>query len=432
VKKTIYSLLVLSIPASSFICLPGAMAEPAARTVLNSQLQSASSLEQVAVWPGKGMDIDFIATNEKIVKAWLDDPSKFSVDFDGCLSSSSGGAGGGQNQCGARVAHLRQINTPKIPGMTYAESTTLTLMTNGSQGLKRYKFEILAGKGKPKYSAVNIILDEPTFEHEDQHAKVEAVEKGLAVAASRQLVAPSLDKKVHEFIALVHSGQSIKGAADAAKIRLATILQLAKMGVEQSPALTENPIQAPENKPPAANPATITPAAVRNAVMPAPQAMQIEVDSLKKMNAELTMAVQNLKAELAKTQAAQARSTIEAKEPVSNVLGPSSDSAEGKLNSKSQLKLPSDISASPLQRLKGLSIPMKDGTSVPASVLLSAQEHVLTDRIMREKFGQFISVLTISGDVNEASAQSNLPLNDLQYILSKAQVQQAEISKVSK
>ncbi len=451
--KFLLNLVVLSttVTVSFFICASAAKAEPAARQILNTQLQSGATLEKIAVWPGKGMDLDFIATNERIIKAWLDDPTKFTLDFDGCLGSSSGGQNRG---CNARVAHLRQISTPKIPGFTYAASTTLTLMTDGSQGVKRYKFELLPGKGQAKYSAVNVLPDVPSLEIEGQQADVKSVEKGLAVAASRQLVSPSLEKKVHAFLAQVKNGQSIKGSADAANIKLATILQLAKLGVSDSsvradnstPKVKDSGAESPESKPKASESSGTPTAKLSSEISPktvsegVPQSTKLEIESLKKSNAELAKAVQDLKSELAKIQAQSIQTPSEAKKSISNVPAPTAGTmntlASGTVESNTLAVKTTEQATvlAPYQRLKGIPFPMKDGSTVPASELLNAQGHVLSDLPMRKKYGQFISELTRSGDIDKAVAESQLPLNDVQYILSKdqgAQVQPTEISKAS-
>ncbi|MEA5448268.1 hypothetical protein VB780_06800 [Leptolyngbya sp. CCNP1308] len=53
----------------------------------------------ITVWPGSGANLDFSRLGLRIYRAWLDDPSKLTIDFDAPLDAG-----------GAQVVHLRRIS----------------------------------------------------------------------------------------------------------------------------------------------------------------------------------------------------------------------------------------------------------------------------------------------------------------------------------
>lgn len=106
-----------------------------------------------------------IPTGEVVKKAWIDDPSRIVLSFDGNLCQSSGGS-----QCnneGATVIHLRQIKPIAFPDLPRSPGggTLLTLITEGgSAGRKIYQFKVVPVAGQPKYTVLSISPDvEQTF-----------------------------------------------------------------------------------------------------------------------------------------------------------------------------------------------------------------------------------------------------------------------------
>jgi len=133
-----------------------------ARTVSVEEAQGISgSVITLEVAPGYGLNINLIPTGEVVKKAWIDDPSRITLSFDGNLCQ-----GATDQQCnneGATVIHLRQIqpiafpNLPRSPG----GGTLLTLITEGSQGRKIYQFKVMPVAGAPKYTVLNVSSDIP-------------------------------------------------------------------------------------------------------------------------------------------------------------------------------------------------------------------------------------------------------------------------------
>ena len=129
------------------------------RTVFASEAMGTNgSIISLKVYPGYGLNINFIPTGEVIKKAWIDDPGRIALSFDGCLSSHSG-----QNctSSGATVVHLRQIKPINFPHLPSSPSggTLLTLIAEGTNGRKLYQFRILPASGEPEYTALTIRPD---------------------------------------------------------------------------------------------------------------------------------------------------------------------------------------------------------------------------------------------------------------------------------
>ena len=113
-------------------------------SVSNLQAQGQKQTLSVKVWPGYGLNVSFIATGEKIIKAWLDDPSHLAMDVDGSTYSS--------------VVHLRklkaELNSPLAASPDGA--TLLTVITESEQGRKLYQIRVVPAEGAPSYFAVNV------------------------------------------------------------------------------------------------------------------------------------------------------------------------------------------------------------------------------------------------------------------------------------
>ena len=156
--KRIAFLLSLSI---SFV--PYSVLALSARTVSIEEAQGISgSIITLEVAPGYGLNINLIPTGEIVKKAWIDDPSRITLSFDGNLCQG----GTEQQQCnneGATVIHLRQIQPIAFPSLPRSAGggTLLTLITEGSQGQKIYQFKVMPVSGMPKYTVLNVSTDSP-------------------------------------------------------------------------------------------------------------------------------------------------------------------------------------------------------------------------------------------------------------------------------
>ena len=80
------------ITASIFCFVPGTYAQ--------------TPITTIEVFPGHGTTLNFRGAGVTIRKAWIDDPSKVTLDFDdtACLNAESA------RPCNASVIHLRRIH----------------------------------------------------------------------------------------------------------------------------------------------------------------------------------------------------------------------------------------------------------------------------------------------------------------------------------
>jgi len=108
----------------------------------------------VKVWAGSGTNISFIPTGETIIRAWLDDPSMVTVDFDEplCAAEAQGCTSGSPS-----VVHLRLIEDVKVPNIPSANNSLLTVITETATGAQNlYSFRIERGAGEPEYHSLEI------------------------------------------------------------------------------------------------------------------------------------------------------------------------------------------------------------------------------------------------------------------------------------
>lgn len=129
-----------------------------ARTISTEQAQGITgSIITLEVAPGYGLNINLIPTGEVVKKAWIDDPSRIVLSFDGNLCQQVG-----DQECnneGATVIHLRQIKPIAFPDLPRSPGggTLLTLITEGSsEGRKIYQFKVVPVSGQPKYTVLSI------------------------------------------------------------------------------------------------------------------------------------------------------------------------------------------------------------------------------------------------------------------------------------
>ncbi len=154
--------LLLSI---SVTLVPFSALALSARTVSIEEAQGTrGSIITLEVAPGYGLNINLIPTGEIVKKAWIDDPSRITLSFDGNLCQ---GASSPDQQCnneGATVIHLRQIKPIQFPNLPRSSGggTLLTLITESSQGRKIYQFKIVPVSGQPKYTVLNVSSEDPS------------------------------------------------------------------------------------------------------------------------------------------------------------------------------------------------------------------------------------------------------------------------------
>lgn len=186
----------------------------------------------VALYRGQGVTLNFRPTGETVQRAWLDDPSRTTLDFDDANCSASDAA----NSCAASVIHLRRINRLDFPGLPTAEITGLTVLTN--QNL--YSFRLTFPEtGSPRYTVLNIEPDQevdnsPTLQQPQltQAEGIAAIEQGLEVARFKDLITEDdpLWHRTQDFLSLVREGASVQLASRQSGISQELIIRLIELG----------------------------------------------------------------------------------------------------------------------------------------------------------------------------------------------------------
>jgi hypothetical protein len=237
--KYLFGFSLLFFSASAPLVLPIQTATAGiVRQVQASQVSGEKATGQtVKVWAGHGVSISFYRTEEVIKKIWLDDPSKFVIDVDGCLE--------GLGRCskegtGAGLIHLRRIETVKIPGLPQATyGTHLTVITESGSTKKSYHFRIVPGTGKPEYSQLEIIGDSSN-DRELRQPKADYtaisdskyIAKGMQFALSKQWITSDtpLWERLTKLVELRSLGEELTIAASNAGVSMQVVEKLMRLG----------------------------------------------------------------------------------------------------------------------------------------------------------------------------------------------------------
>lgn len=184
-----------------------------------------TQLPQLSLHEGVGLNISFHQLGETIEHAWLDDPSRITLDFD-------------QSLPGAQYLHLRRINTIDFSSLPRTNKTLLTVITNGELGKKRYQFVLSYGTGTPQYVGVTLTPPVTTSVAPPPILALTwelQIRRGLNVALDRGLIAEDqgnqeVRDRVQDFLANRKAGLSPAQSARNAGVSLALIERLAQMG----------------------------------------------------------------------------------------------------------------------------------------------------------------------------------------------------------
>lgn len=218
-------LLSCGIIALSLIVPTATQATSPVKTITVEQARGRSSnLPIVLVWAGSGTNLNFISTGETIQRVWLDDPSRITLDFDAPLCQSREGRS--CSRASTSVIHLRRIHPLNLPGLPKADSTLLTVITEGVSGRQLYQFRVAYGSGSPQYSTVEIRANSSDF------VNLNHVEHGLRVAISRGFVTSNAQTvtRINQFLRLSRNGTEITTAARQSGISLKLVNKLAELG----------------------------------------------------------------------------------------------------------------------------------------------------------------------------------------------------------
>jgi hypothetical protein len=158
-------LLSFILPSIILLLLGRALANNVVlRSMFSCQAQGLGGVTpSIDIWYHQGTNLSFIQTGETIKKVWLNDPSQVTIDFDGPMCMQFGqernvNQGDCQNSA-AHVIQLRRIPKLKIPGLVNANSTLLTVVTEGQGKNKLYAFRVIYGEGNPEYNTLAIFAD---------------------------------------------------------------------------------------------------------------------------------------------------------------------------------------------------------------------------------------------------------------------------------
>ena len=155
-KRLAFLPLVLS------LLFPSSALALSARTIFAEQAQGTNGATvTLEVSPGYGLNINLIPTGEVVKKAWIDDPSRIALSFDGSLCQWRGERQQSCSNEGATVIHLRQIQPIQFQNLPRSRSggTLLTLIAEGASGRKLYQFRVVPASGEPKYTALIVKPD---------------------------------------------------------------------------------------------------------------------------------------------------------------------------------------------------------------------------------------------------------------------------------
>jgi hypothetical protein len=240
-----------------------------ANSVINLSTSHAEgrtgSIPSLTVWPGMGLSLNFSGTGERIVKAWLDDPSRLTLDFDIPLCTGQGNRG---CEDGATIIHLRRIQPLKFSHLPSTPKTLLTVVTETGGNRKVYYFNIGYGSGQAKYIAVNIntdprpALQQRQRQEEAARARADRIERGLHFARQRNTSKQNEEvfERVETLLAFVRGGMSFSDALRRVNLSSSVLEQLEALEVRGrgtgggrfSSSLAPNPVQASSYCPPSA------------------------------------------------------------------------------------------------------------------------------------------------------------------------------------
>jgi hypothetical protein len=204
----------------------------ATRAVPVSAARGDHSIVTVEIHRGHGVTLNFRPSGDTIRRAWLDDPSQVTLDFDDTRCGFIAAPG----ECAAKVIHLRRINTLPIPGLPATGTTTLTVLTDEEIYTFRLAFP---DSGTPAYAVLAIqpatpsILSSPVLANRiSGPSGAQLVAQGLSAAQRQNLIATDdpLWQRMQTFIERLSQGSPLSHAAQEAGVSDALVLRLAEMG----------------------------------------------------------------------------------------------------------------------------------------------------------------------------------------------------------
>lgn len=184
--------------------------------------------ETIYLSNGHGVTISFLATDETISQAWLDNPSFVVLTADGCLKGLQDNCTDGGD---VKVLHLKKINDLKIPGLPQTAQSLLTVITQSNEGKGSvYLFKIVKST-TPSYLVFEITEVENN-QPVNNHEIVQTFRQGVLAAKQQNLLQDGspLDKKVNNFISYLSKGLSVEESANKAGVSNDVVNRLQELG----------------------------------------------------------------------------------------------------------------------------------------------------------------------------------------------------------
>jgi hypothetical protein len=225
--------LVLSL---ALAVVSGPVWAQATRTISNRAARGDYAPVIVELHSGHGVTLNFRPVGAVVHRAWLDDPSQVTLDFDDtrCVAVAE------SEECAATVIHLRRIQPLSFPGLPATETTTLTIVTDRDL----YTFQLaFPQSGAPTYSILAIQPDAPSphvtailTTQIPSPTGVRWVEQGLLEAQRRNLVATGdpLWERIQALLEQLKQGRPLRDAAQNAGVSEALVVRLAELGRSDS------------------------------------------------------------------------------------------------------------------------------------------------------------------------------------------------------
>ena len=204
------------------------LVRPAMAQTRSVEMPESRSID-VELYRGHGVTLNFRPLDVIIQRAWLDDLSKVTVDFDdprcGVVGTSEG--------CAATVIHLRRIHPIEFPDLPATATTTLTVLTNADI----YTFQLsFPDGGVPEYSVLALQQEKPPeLSGNPTLTAVTQIEQGLQVAQIRRLISPSdpLWSRIQTCLQLMRDGVTTADAAQRAGISPDLLARLMEFGARR-------------------------------------------------------------------------------------------------------------------------------------------------------------------------------------------------------
>ena len=220
----------------ALIVIAGPAWAQATRTISNRSARGDHAPVTVEVHPGHGVTLNFRPVGAIVRRAWLDDPSQVTLDFDDTRCAAVAAPG----ECAATVIHLRRIQPLVFPSLPATATTTLTVVTDSDL----YTFQLaFPNSGAPAYSILAIQPDTPSpyasailTTQIASPAGVRWVEQGLLEAQRRNLVATGdpLWERIQALLEQLKQGRNLRVAAQTTGVSEALVVRLAELGRSDS------------------------------------------------------------------------------------------------------------------------------------------------------------------------------------------------------